>query len=111
MILELHNISGTRVLISKVKGVRWSAQENTNKEKFDAAMADDSNTITAYEDTDAYTQGQVNAVRNGKLEQIRGLEASALRSVIAVALDPSNQEERGFLQSKKDEIDAIRATL
>ena len=111
MKLELHTFAHTKVLKCTDEGVRWSAQENTHKDKFDAAMADSDNTIVNYEDTQAYSDSVAESAKNEKLSQIRDLEASALRSTIAVALEPSNNTERGYLQDKKDQIDAVRSTL
>lgn len=109
MNLILHTFKSTRVL--KEVGGKWSAQENIDAAKFNAALNDDSNTITNYEETQAYSDAVAASEQSDKLAQIQILEASALRSVIAVALDPSNQTERGYLQDKKGQIDAIRATL
>jgi hypothetical protein len=111
MNLTLHTFGNTRVLKCTDQGVRWSAQENIDQAKFDAALADENNTVVNYEDTQAHQDSVAAGVRSDKLAQIKELEEQAVRSHIAYTLDPSNNAEKGFLKAKHDAIKAIRDGL
>jgi len=115
MDLVLHGVEPNRVLIgTDADGNRWNAQEGLHDggAKFANAMADDNNnTVTKFEDTQEYADGVAAQERYNKLGEIEALEQKALRSVIALSLDPSDNTERGYLQDYKNQIDAIRASL
>ena len=64
-----------------------------------------------WEDTDEYKDAIAKSATAEKIAKIHELEASALRSLIAYTLDPSNNTERGYLQAKKTEIELLRDGL
>jgi len=46
-----------------------------------------------------------------KLEEIQVLEQKALRSIIALALNPSDNTEKAYLQKYRDQIEALAADI
>ena len=122
--LILHGESPKRVLVGANKADGFTpCQEDRKKQKMpDGSYVDDTvrfqeimnsseYNVTLFEDTQEYADAVSERERLEKVSQIQSLEQQALRSLIAVTLDPSNTTERGYLQGYKDQIDTIRVTL
>jgi len=114
MKLIMHGTAPQRVLVGQDRNDFFkSCQENRkgDEQRFKDLLNDPDHVITKYEDTDEGIEALAKTAVMEKKLQIQALEQKALRSMIAVALNPSNTAEKNFLKKYSDQIEAIAADI